>query len=78
MSIRMPMNTHMNMTQISTVMNMIIPTNMNMGMGMPIHMRMPRATMSIKTTMARMIMAIRIMTLKRISTNTNDERRNIS
>lgn len=76
----MPMNTHMNMTQISTVMNMIIPTNMNMGMGMgmPIRMRMPRATMSIKTTMARTIMAIRIMTLKRISTSTNDERRNIS
>ncbi len=74
----MPMNTHMNMTQISTVMNMIIPTNMNMGMGMPIRMRMPRATMSIKTTMVRTIMAIRIMTLKRISTSTNDERRNIS
>jgi hypothetical protein len=69
----MHMNTFMNMTQISTAMNTIIPTAMNMGM--PIPTMMPRAVMSIKTTMARTTMTIRTMALKRISTSTDGVRR---
>jgi hypothetical protein len=71
MSILMPMNTLMGMTGMSIAMNMTISTNMNTNM--PIRMIMPRMAMSIKTTMARMIMTIRIMALKRISTSTDGE-----
>ena len=69
----MPMNTPMNMMQISIAMNMTTFTNMNTNM--PIRMRMLRAAMSIQTTMVRTIMAIRIMALKCISTSTDAVRR---
>ena len=72
MSTLIPMNILMKMTGMSIAMNMLIPTNMNTPIR--IHTMKLLAIMSIRMDLARTIIFIRIIALKRISTNTDDDR----